>query len=92
MCGDEIEVIGKDNEDKHKQHFLKVVQSTVMSLTSTIILLLIEKMDYKLNSHFGRVSERLNFISLAIGGGGYCPIYRPIWPDESPSNQEEIRV
>ena len=34
---DVIEVIGKANENKDKEHFLKVVQSTTLSHTSTIL-------------------------------------------------------
>ena len=45
-----------------------MVQSTVLSLTSTVILLLIEKMEYMLNSHFGRVSVRLISDPWPLGG------------------------
>ena len=41
---------------------------TLQSLTSTVILLLIEKKDYTLNSYFGRVSIRLKLDPWPLGG------------------------
>ena len=72
----EIEVTHRRMIIRTKNTFLKVVRSTALSPTSTIILLQIEKGVYTLNSPFGRVSIRLKIKSLAIGG--HCPIYRPI--------------
>ena len=44
---------------KTKNTSLKVVQSTSLSSISTVLLMLIEKGVYTLNSHFDRVSVRL---------------------------------
>ena len=63
---------------KETNNTLKVVWSHALSLTSTVILPLIKKGDYTLNSHFGRVSVRLTIGSSTIGG--HHLIYRPICP------------
>ena len=55
-----------------------MVRSYPLSPTSTVILLLIEKGDYTLNSHFGKVSVKLKI--RIPGHWGHCPIYKPIWP------------
>ena len=58
MCGDEIEVIGKANENKDKEHFLKVVQSYALSPTPLFLILLIGKMGYTFSLQFRRVLVR----------------------------------
>ena len=65
-----------------------MVRSTTVSPTSTVILLLIEEMDYTLNSHFSRVSvsKILDLRPL----GGIALFIDPYGQVRSPQNREEI--
>ena len=80
MCGEEIEVIGKANENKDKEHFLKVVRN--LSPMSSVLNIANRKKGLHAQSPISKVLVRLNFESMAIRG--HCPSYRPIWLGESP--------
>ena len=60
--GDVIEVIGKTNENKDKEHFLKVVRSTTLSPTSTVLSIANKKKGYTLRFQFSSVSVSKNLI------------------------------